>query len=124
MNVEPNERYSEGLAVRRSVLGSEYVDEALAKQSDTSQAMQQLITELGWGFVWSRDQLSRQTRSLITVSLLTAINRPQELALHVRGALNNGCSEEEIREAVLHSVPYCGIPAALDAMHVIDDVID
>lgn len=119
-----NERYELGLAVRRSVLGSDYVDKALSNGGAHSPDFQQLVTELGWGFVWSREEISKQTRSLITVALLTAINRPRELALHVRGAVNNGCTETEIREAVIHCVPYCGIPAAIDAMHVIDETLE
>ncbi|QVQ52277.1 carboxymuconolactone decarboxylase family protein [Spiractinospora alimapuensis] len=122
--MDSNERYERGLSVRRSVLGSEYVDSALAPQDEQSKALQQVVTELGWGFIWSREQLPRKTRSLMTLALLTALNRPRELAVHARGAVNNGCSKEEISEAILHCIPYAGIPAALDAMHVVNEVVD
>lgn len=116
------DRYREGLEVRRSVLGSEYVANALADAENPS-ALQRMVTEFGWGFVWARDELPRQTRSLLTIALLTALNRPHELLAHVRGAVRNGCTREQIEEAVLHCAAYCGLPAAIDAMRVVEQAL-
>jgi 4-carboxymuconolactone decarboxylase len=117
------DRYTAGLDVRREVLGPDYVRAALGTDEEQPTAMQQLVTEFGWGFVWSRPELPRQTRSLITIALLTAMNRPHELVAHTRGALRNKCTPKEIREAVIHCAAYCGIPASLDAMRVVEEVI-
>lgn len=113
----------QGLATRRDVLGDDYVDAALAQADDFSWPMQELVTKQCWSDVWNRPGLERQTRSLINIALLVALNRPHELQAHVRGALNNGCSEEEIREVLLHCVPYCGFPAAIDGLRVAREVI-
>lgn len=118
------DRYTAGLDVRRDVLGPEYVRNALGPDGADPTPLQQLVTEYGWGFVWSRTELPRATRSLITVALLTALNRPHELVAHTRGALRNGCPPEEIIESVLHCAPYCGIPASLDAMRIVQEVLD
>ena len=107
------DRYNEGLAVRREVLGNEYVDKAMADMDDFTRPFQELVNEYCWGTVWARPGLSRKTRSLINLGLLTAMNRPQELKLHLRGALNNGCTKEEIMEVLLHTAIYCGMPAAV-----------
>jgi 4-carboxymuconolactone decarboxylase len=117
------DRFNDGLAVRREVLGEDYVRASLGADGAEPTAMQQLVTEFGWGFVWSRPELPRHTRSLITVALLTALNRPHELVAHTRGALNNKCTPEEIREVMIHSAAYCGIPASLDAMRIVEGVI-
>ena len=85
--------------------------------------LQRLVTEFAWGDIWSRPQLSPATRSLITIALLTASNRPHELVGHLRGAVNNGCSESDIREVILHCVAYCGFPAAMDATRIFDALI-
>jgi len=115
--------YEAGLAVRRAVLGAEYVDRSLQGADEFMAPLQQLITEYCWGEIWTRDDLSRTTRSLVNIGILTALNRPAELAIHVRGALNNGCTAEEIRGVLLQTAIYCGVPAALDAFRTARDVI-
>ena len=117
-------RYEAGLAVRREVMGSAYVDEALAKADDLTRPLQDLITEYCWGEIWTRPGLPRQTRSLINVAMLTALNRPHEVRLHVRGALHNGCTREEIIEVLLQTAIYCGVPAAIDSFRAARDVLD
>jgi len=113
-----SERYEAGLAVRRAVLGTAYVDKALAAADAFSQPLQELVTENAWGTVWTREGLSRRDRSLITVAMLIALNRPHEIKLHLRGALNNGLSRAEIRELLLQAGVYCGMPAAVDAFRI------
>jgi 4-carboxymuconolactone decarboxylase len=115
--------YEEGLAVRREVLGADYVDRSLQSADDFTGPLQQLITEYCWGEIWTRDDLPRKTRSLVNIAMMTALNRPQELRLHVRGALTNGCTVSEIRGVLLQTVVYCGVPAALDAFRVAREVI-
>jgi len=110
--------FETGLRLRREVLGAEYVDRALQSADDFNRPFQELVTEYCWGAIWSRPGLSRPTRSLITLAMLTALNRPHELELYIRGALNNGVSREEIREVFLQAAIYCGVPAALDAFRV------
>ena len=117
-------RYEAGLAVRREVMGSAYVDEALAKADDLTRPLQDLITEYCWGEIWTRPGLPRQTRSLINVAMLTALNRPHEVRLHVRGALHNGCTREEIIEVLLQTAIYCGVPAAIDSVRIAREVFD
>jgi 4-carboxymuconolactone decarboxylase len=111
-----NERYERGLEIRREVLGTEYVDAALASADELSRPLQDLVTEYCWGEVWGRPGLPRKTRSLLNIGILTALNRPHELQLHTAGALRNGCSESEILEVVLQTAIYCGVPAAVDGM--------
>jgi 4-carboxymuconolactone decarboxylase len=113
-----NDRYEQGLAIRREVLGAEYVDRSLAAADEFTTPLQQLVTEYCWGAVWSRPGLDRRSRSLLNLGMITALNRPHELGLHVRGALRNGLTEDEIREAILQAAIYCGLPAALDATRV------
>jgi 4-carboxymuconolactone decarboxylase len=108
--------YEQGLAIRREVLGSEYVDAALASADELGRPLQELVTEYCWGGIWGRPGLPRQTRSLLNIGLLAALNRPHELQLHTRGALRNGCTEEGIAEVVLQVAVYCGVPAGVDAM--------
>lgn len=115
--------YEAGLAVRRAVLGDEYVDRALRESDEFMAPFQRLVTEYCWGDVWTRDDLPRATRSLLNIAMLTALNRPDELRLHVRGALNNGCTREEIRGVLLQAAIYCGVPAALSAFKVARDVL-
>ena len=115
--------YQEGLAVRREVLGADYVERSIQSADEFTAPLQQLITEYCWGEIWTRDDLSRRTRSLINIAMMTALNRPQELRLHVRGALTNGCTVDEIRGVLLQAAVYCGIPAALDAFRVAGEVI-
>jgi len=114
----------EGVQVRREVMGDSFVDRALNNATEFSQPLQDFVNEHAWGGVWNREGLDRKTRSLITLAALTALKCPQELKGHVRGALNNGCSVEEIREALLHCAVYAGVPAAIDAFRSAQEVID
>ncbi len=107
--------FDQGLKTRREVLGAEHVDAALKNADDFNRPMQELVTQYCWGDVWNRPGLDRRTRSLLNLAMLTALNRPHELKLHVRGALNNGLSQDEIREVFLQTAIYCGVPAAIDA---------
>ena len=97
------ERYDAGMKVRREVLGDEYVDRSVAATDDVTRPLQDLVNEYGWGATWARDVLDRRTRSLINIGMLTALNRPHELSVHLKGALNNGCTREEIAEAVSYT---------------------
>jgi 4-carboxymuconolactone decarboxylase len=115
--------FEAGLAVRKAVLGEEYVNQALANADELSMPLQELVTEYCWGTVWTRPGLERKTRSLINLGMIAALNRPHELKLHVKGALNNGCSKEEIVEAILQIAIYCGVPAAIDAMRITREVL-
>jgi len=117
-----SKRYEEGLAVRREVLGRDYVDQALAQADELTRPLQDLITEYCWGEVWTRPGLPRKTRSLLNLAMLTALNRPHEVKLHLRGALRNGCSREEIIEALLQTAIYCGVPAAVDSVRLAREV--
>jgi 4-carboxymuconolactone decarboxylase len=115
--------FQEGLAIRREVLGEEYVEKSLASVSEFSQPVQEFVTEYVWGSVWSRDGLPRATRSMLNIAMLTALNRSHELSVHVRGALNNGVTPEQIREVLLQTLVYVGAPAALESFRVADKVI-
>lgn len=115
--------YELGLSIRREVLGGEHVDRSLAQADEFTKPMQDLVTEYCWGRTWGRDGLRRDTRSLLNIAMLTALNRPHELKLHVTGALRNGCSAEDIRETLLQTAIYCGVPAALDAFRVAREAI-
>ena len=110
-----SELFEQGLAVRREVLGSEFVDRSISGATDFNRPFQELVTEYCWGSVWARPGLERKTRSLITVAMLAALNRPNELRRHVDGALRNGATSDEIRETLMQAAIYCGIPAAVDA---------
>lgn len=110
--------YEKGLAIRRAVVGSAYVDKSLAEADDFTRPLQDLVTKYCWGEVWSRPDISRRDRSLINLAMIAALNRPHELKLHVRGALNNGLTREEIREVLLQVAIYAGVPAALDSFRV------
>ena len=109
------ERYEAGLQVRREVLGNEYVDRALKAQDEFSQPFQDLVSRYCWGDVWRREGLDRKQRSLINLAMIAALNRPHELKAHIRGALNNGLTRNEIREVFLQVMIYCGAPAGLDS---------
>lgn len=115
--------FEEGLALRRKVLGADYVDNSMAKASPFMMAFQRLTTEWCWGFAWGRPGLNMKTRSMLNLAMLTALNRPAEIRLHVRGALANGVTVEEIQEILLHASIYCGIPAGLDAFKIADEVL-
>ena len=116
--------YDEGLAARRQVLGDEYVTRAMTGTNLLDEELQRFVTEVAWGRVWSRPGLPRTTRSLLTIGMLIALNRLEELQAHVRGAINNGCTEHEVCEVILQSAAYCGFPAALDAMRRARTVLD
>jgi 4-carboxymuconolactone decarboxylase len=111
-----------GDAMRRQVLGDAHVERSTANASDFVQSMQTFVTEFCWGAVWTRPGLDLRTRSLLNLGMLTALNRSHELAVHVRGAVNNGCSRQEIQEALLQTAVYCGAPAALESFRVADRV--
>jgi len=111
----PSEVYERGLALRKEVLGAEYVERSFANADAFSTAIQDLSTEYCWGAIWSREGLSRRDRSLLNIGMISALNRPHELKLHVKAALSNGLTRDEIREAILQVAVYCGIPAGLDS---------
>lgn len=121
--LEPN-AVERGMNIRREVLGDEYVDRATAPSSEAAQAFQELVAGYCWGTVWSREQLSRRERSLMTLSVLAALNRPHEIAVHVLGALNNGLSPEEIEEVFIHVAPYAGVPAAIDGANIARPILE
>jgi 4-carboxymuconolactone decarboxylase len=116
--------YETGMRIRRQVLGDEYVDRVTAESGMASAPLQELVASYCWGAVWSRDELPLQTRSLLNIALLTALDAQDELALHTRGAINNGCTPEQVHEVVLQAAVYCGIPAALAASRTIRRVLD
>lgn len=114
--------YEAGLALRKEVVGADYVERSLAEADDLTRDFQAFVTEYAWGAVWTREGLSRRDRSLLNLGMLTALGRPNELKLHLRGALTNGVSREEIREALMQSAVYCGVPAALEAFRLAREV--
>ena len=114
---------SKGLATRRAVLGDAYVDAALAKATPFTEPLQELVTRHAWGNTWQRPNIDLRTRSIVTVSMLVALGRMHELKIHVRGALNNGVTKEELQEIFLHASVYCGFPAAVDAFRTAAEVI-
>ncbi|UQS91440.1 carboxymuconolactone decarboxylase family protein [Pseudomonas chlororaphis subsp. piscium] len=118
------ENKKQGVEMRRQVMGDAFVDRALGNATEFGQPLQDFVNEHAWGSVWNREGLPLKTRSLITLAALTALKCPQELKGHVRGALNNGCTVEEIREALLHCAVYAGVPAAIDAFRAAQEVID
>jgi 4-carboxymuconolactone decarboxylase len=124
MTISDPTRFSDGLAVRSEVLGAQHVERSLAQVSEFSRPIQEWVTQACWGDVWTRPGLDRRTRSLLNLVMLTALNRGHELGTHVRGAVTNGCSREEIREALLHAAPYCGAPAALESFRVAERVLN
>jgi 4-carboxymuconolactone decarboxylase len=115
--------FERGLALRREVLGPEYVDKSLQSANDFMMAFQRITTEWCWGYAWTRPGLDKKTRSLVNLAMLTALNRSPEIKLHVRGALNNGVTVEEIKEVLIHATIYCGIPAGLDAFKAANEVL-
>ena len=116
------ELFDKGLKTRREVLGSEYVDASLKNADDFNMDMQELVTQYCWGDVWNRPGLDRRTRSFLNLAMITALNRPHELKLHVRGAINNGLTKSEIKEVFLQAAIYCGVPAAIDSFRVAKEV--
>jgi 4-carboxymuconolactone decarboxylase len=118
-----DELFDRGLSVRREVLGPEYVDGSLKSANDFMMAFQRITTEWCWGYAWTRAGLDRKARSLINLAMLTALNRAPEIKLHVRGAIRNGVTVDEIKETLLHATVYCGIPAGLDAFKAANEVL-
>ena len=112
------DRFDKGLALRKQVLGADYVEKSMASADDFSRPMQELSTEYCWGYVWTRPGLQLRERSLINLSMISALNRPHELKLHVKAALNNGLTREEIREVLLQVAVYCGVPAGIDSTRI------
>ena len=116
------EAFEKGLKTRREVLGAEYVDNSFKNADAFNMPMQELVTEYCWNEIWNRPGLDRRTRSIINLSMITALNRPHELKLHVRGAINNGLSKEDIQEVFLQAAIYCGVPAAIDSFRCAKEV--
>ncbi len=112
------ETYQRGLHIRSEVLGAEYVDRALADADDFTKPLQDLVTEYCWGAVWGREELSRKTRSMLNLAMISVLNRPNELRMHVKAALTNGVAREEIREIFLQVAIYAGVPAAVDSFRI------
>ncbi|MEA2760243.1 MAG: 4-carboxymuconolactone decarboxylase [Methylobacteriaceae bacterium] len=121
--MKQSDQFKKGLDVRRAVLGADYVDGSLARADDFMMAFQEITTEWCWGYAWTRPGLERKTRSMLNLAMLTALGKPAELRLHVKGALANGVSVEEIKEVLLHATVYCGIPAGLDAFKAAHEVL-
>jgi 4-carboxymuconolactone decarboxylase len=117
-----NPTYDRGLAIRRAVVGDAYVDKALAEADEFSGPLQDLVTEYAWGAVWGRDELPRKTRSMLNLAMLPILNRPNELRTHIRGALTNGVTRDEIREIFLQVAVYAGVPAAVDSFRIAREV--
>ena len=112
------DRFDKGLALRKQVLGADYVERSMKGADDFSRPMQELSTEYCWGYVWTRPGLALRDRSLINIAMISALNRPHELKLHVKAALTNGLSREEIREVLLQVAVYCGVPAGIDSVRI------
>jgi 4-carboxymuconolactone decarboxylase len=119
-----SDKYKAGMAVRREVLGNEHVDKAISSATDFTKPLQDMVTENCWGEVWTRGAIPKRTRSLITIATLTALRASTELKAHVRGALRNGCTVEEIQEVLLQSSVYCGVPAGVEGFRAAKDVIE
>lgn len=115
--------FEKGLAIRREVLGAAYVDGSLARADDFMEAFQNITTEMCWGYAWGRPGLDRRTRSIVNLAMLTALSKPAELRLHVKGALTNGVTVEEIKEILVQATVYCGIPAGLEAFKAAHEVL-
>ena len=115
--------FDKGLEMRRAVLGAEYVDRSIANVDEFNKPFQKLVTEWCWGEVWTRPGRDKKTRSMLNLAMLTALNRPNEVRLHVRGAINNGVTKAEIQEVLLQTCIYCGVPAALESFHIASEVI-
>jgi 4-carboxymuconolactone decarboxylase len=113
-----DELFKRGLEIRKSVLGAEFVEKAIASADDFNMPLQRLVTEYCWGAIWGRDDLPKKTRSMLNLAMLCALNRPHELKMHIGGALRNGVTRSEIREVLLQVGVYCGVPAAVDAFRV------
>jgi 4-carboxymuconolactone decarboxylase len=121
--MDERERHQAGMAVRRIVLGDAHVDRAEAATTAFDTEFQDLITRYAWGEIWTRPGLPRHTRSLLTIALMVALNRTEELRLHLRAAANNGVTPQEVQEVLLHCAIYCGVPAANAAFHVAKEIL-
>ncbi|MDI9698037.1 4-carboxymuconolactone decarboxylase [Burkholderia cenocepacia] len=120
--MDDQERYEAGMKVRRAVLGDAHVDRSIENRTEVTEEFQNLITRYAWGEIWTRDGLPRHTRSLLTIAMMVALNRGEELALHLRAARNNGVTRDEIKEVLLQTAIYCGVPAANSAFHLADKI--
>jgi 4-carboxymuconolactone decarboxylase len=121
--MDERQRYEQGIKVRREVLGDAHVDKSLQNRNAFNEEFQDLITRYAWGEIWSRPGLPRQTRSMITLAMMVALNRGEEFRMHVRAALNNGVTREQIKEVILQTAIYCGVPAANNAFHAAEEVL-
>ncbi|MBR8253380.1 4-carboxymuconolactone decarboxylase [Burkholderia ambifaria] len=120
--MDDQQRYEAGMKVRRAVLGDAHVDRSIENRTEVTDEFQNLITRYAWGEIWTRDGLPRHTRSLLTIAMMVALNRGEELALHLRAARNNGVTRNEIKEVLLQTAIYCGVPAANSAFHLADKI--
>jgi len=120
--MDERQRYDQGMKMRRAVLGNAHVDATLKNRNEFNEAFQDLITRYAWGEIWNRPGLTKQTRSMLTLAMMVALNRPEEFRMHLRAALNNGVKREEIQEVLLQTAIYCGVPAANSAFHIAEEV--
>jgi 4-carboxymuconolactone decarboxylase len=120
--MDEKKRHEEGMKIRRAVLGDAHVDQAIATQNKFTAEFQELITRYAWGEIWTRPDLDRKTRSLITIAMMVALNRSEELQLHLKAALKNGVTRAEVKEVLLQAAIYCGVPAANHAFHMAEQV--
>ena len=120
--MDERQRYEQGMRVRRAVLGDAHVDATLRNRNEFNDAFQDLITRYAWGEIWARPGLPEETRSMLTLAMMVALNRDEELRLHLRAALNHGVTREQIREVLLQTAIYCGLPAANSAFHIAEEV--
>lgn len=116
--------FDRGLEIRKSVLGAEFVEKSIASADDFNRPLQELVTEYCWGAVWGREDLPKKTRSMLNLAMISALNRPHELKMHVKGAIRNGVTKEEIREILLQVAIYCGVPAAVDSFRIAREALD
>jgi len=116
--------YDKGLEIRKSVLGKEFVENAIKSADEFNRPLQELVTEYCWGAVWGREGLSKRERSLLNLAMLSALNRPHELKVHVKGAIANGLSRDEIREVLMQVAIYCGVPAAVDSFRIAREALN
>lgn len=121
--MDDEQRRDQGMSIRRAILGEQHVDRALASTTEFTADFQDFITRVAWGDIWNRPGLSAKTRSLLTIALMVALNRSEEFRLHVRAALNNGITRDEIKEVLLHCAVYCGVPAANSAFQMAFEVL-
>jgi len=116
------EMFEKGLKIRREVLGADFVDKAIASADDFNRPLQEIVTQYCWGEIWGRPGLDRKTRSIINLAMLSALNRPHEVKMHIKGALNNGLTKDEIKEVFLQVAIYCGVPAGVDSFRLAKEV--